>query len=91
MSAELALLELLEGPESAWAESYVPTLTTLDTITISSGVAQVNFVGSSSADWSGGSCRVTALRSQVEQTLLQFPSISSVEITVNGSSDILEP
>ena len=89
--AELALLELLAGPESAWADTSMPEFTTLNSISISSGVAKVDFGASDPAVWNGGSCRVSSIRSQIEQTLLQFPSVSSVDITVNGSKDILEP
>jgi len=41
----------------------------------------------------GGSCRVTTIRSQVEQTLMQFPSVTSVRISVEGYADdeVLQP
>ncbi len=90
-TAELALRELLEGPESTWAQTQIPEFTTLNSVTIESGVATVDFGGSSIARWNGGSCHVMALRAQIEETLLQFPSVSSVIINLDGSSDILEP
>ncbi len=39
-----------------------------------------------------GSCKVQAIRSQIEQTLRQFPEIKKVVISVNGESEeILQP
>jgi spore germination protein GerM len=35
----------------------------------------------------GGSCRVTAIRAQITQTLEQFSTIKNVIISVNGSVD----
>ncbi|MFH0852377.1 MAG: GerMN domain-containing protein [bacterium] len=40
----------------------------------------------------GGSCRVSAIRAQITQTLLQFPTVKSVIISINGrTEDILQP
>jgi len=40
----------------------------------------------------GGSCRVTAIRSQIEQTLKQFSTVQSVIISIdNRTEDILQP
>ena len=40
----------------------------------------------------GGSCRVSAIRAEITQTLLQFPTIKSVIISINGrTEDILQP
>jgi spore germination protein GerM len=39
-----------------------------------------------------GSCRVTAIRSQIEQTAKQFPAVSKVIISINGKTEgILQP
>lgn len=39
-----------------------------------------------------GSCRVTAIRAQIEKTALQFDSIEQVTLSVNGNStEILQP
>lgn len=39
-----------------------------------------------------GSCAVTAIRSQIEKTLLDLPDIDSVVISINGETEgILEP
>lgn len=90
--AELALVELLKGPTSSWAVTEIPEGTKLNSITIRDGVADVDFYSPNPARWSGGSCHTTAIRAQIEQTLLQFPTVDSVEISVNGDShNILIP
>jgi len=39
-----------------------------------------------------GSCRVGAIRAQIEETLKQFPTVQNVIISVNGNTEnILEP
>lgn len=39
-----------------------------------------------------GSCRVLAIRAQIETTLRQFPEVRGVQITVNGrADDVLQP
>ena len=40
----------------------------------------------------GGSCRVSAIRAQIEQTLKQFSTIKNVVISIDGrTEDILQP
>lgn len=40
----------------------------------------------------GGSCKVSAIRAQITQTLMQFPTIKNVVISINGrTEDILQP
>ena len=40
----------------------------------------------------GGSCRVAAISSQIRQTLMQFPTVKSVIISIDGrTEDILQP
>jgi hypothetical protein len=40
----------------------------------------------------GGSCRVSAIRAQISETLKQFPTVKSVVISINGrTEDILQP
>ena len=40
----------------------------------------------------GGSCRVAAIRNQITQTLLQFKTVQSVIISIDGrTEDILQP
>ncbi len=40
----------------------------------------------------GGSCRVSAIRAQIMETLLQFPTVKNVIISIDGrTEDILQP
>ena len=64
---------------------------TVKALTIVKGVARVDFDKSLEREV-GGSCRVSAIRSQIENTLKQFSSVSSVIISVDGNSqDVLQP
>ena len=90
-----ALHELLKGPSLAEERqqffSGIPEGVLVQNIAWAEGVITVDF----SADLMrevGGSCRVMAMRAQIEQTLKQFPSVRSVVITVDGKSEgVLEP
>ncbi len=92
--AEAVLKELLRGPSvEEKAEGYaseIPTGTALRGVKIDKGVATADF--SSALNRSAGSCRVAAIRAQIERTLKQFPSVKSVVISVDGnSSEALQP
>lgn len=92
--ARAAIEELLKGPSdserAAGMLTSIPGGVRLLGITISGGVARVNFSDELRAA-AGGSCRVAAVRSQIESTLKQFSTVSSVVILVNGQGDVLEP
>lgn len=93
--ARTTLSELLEGPtEAEVIQGYGTAIN--DNVTIRSLIIKDNtaYVDLSEEIQKnlGGSCRVTAIRSQIEQTLKQFPSVKNVEISVNGKSEsILQP
>ncbi len=60
-------------------------------LTIEEGVAKVD-LSSELEEGVGGSCKVTAIRSQIEETLKQFSTVESVIISIEGKSeDILQP
>lgn len=91
----VALLELLAGPTAQErAQDYSTALNTgvqINSLTITDGVARVDFDAAFNAGVAG-SCRVQAIRAQVEATLQQFPSVDSVIISVDGQTEgILEP
>lgn len=93
--AEAAIDQLLLGPttteKTAGYISPIPTKTTLNKITILNGIATVDFNDSLDVGVAG-SCNVIAIRSEIEKTLLQFPSVTKVIITKNGkSAGILQP
>jgi spore germination protein GerM len=106
--ASAALEELLWGPTnvSDYATSIPSTAEIMtasgrtDTwgarvrllkLVITDGVATANFSPELQA-YSGGAARATAIRKQIESTLLQFPSVTQVVIQVDGQSEgVLEP
>jgi hypothetical protein len=89
-----ALEELLEGPTDEERRSFdvttsVPPGVTVRSLVIRDSVAYADFDRIIEA---GGSCRVTAIRASVTQTLLQFPAIRSVVISVEGNvEEALQP
>ncbi|HTW96393.1 MAG TPA: GerMN domain-containing protein [Candidatus Methylomirabilis sp.] len=94
-TARAAMEQLLAGPtDEEKMQGYYTAINPgvkLNSITIANGTAKVDF--DEQMDFQlGGSCRVTAIRSQITQTLLQFPSVSNVVISVNGNtSEALQP
>lgn len=95
--ASAAIQELLKGPtEDEKNQGYYTS--------INSGVILKSMMigldtGTAYADFSqkleeavGGSCKVAAIRSQLDQTLLQFPTIKKTVISIDGrTEDILQP
>lgn len=93
--AKAALEELLKGPTMAEeAAGYVTNINTgvqIKSLRIDNGVAKVDFNEALEHEV-GGSCRVTAIRSQIVSTLNQFATVKSVVISINGrTEDILQP
>lgn len=93
--ARAALQELFKIPSAIEkAAGYTTNLNTgvqINSLTIENGVAKADF-NEQLQKGVGGSCRVTAIRAQIEATLKQFPTIKSVVISINGNSeDILQP
>ncbi|HEY1012260.1 MAG TPA: GerMN domain-containing protein [Herpetosiphonaceae bacterium] len=62
----------------------------VQSVRIEHGVAYVDWSKEMKA-WGGGSARLGLLNRQVKQTLFQFPSITDVVMTVDGSADVLQP
>lgn len=85
--ARSAIEELLEGPTSEERrQGYFTSLNRgvpIRKLEIENRTAWIDF-GRAFEDGVAGSCRVEAVRAQVERTLLQFPSVHSVRITVEG-------
>ncbi|MEK7632181.1 MAG: Gmad2 immunoglobulin-like domain-containing protein [Patescibacteria group bacterium] len=89
-----ALTELLAGPNTpesmAQLATSIPPFVSIKSLTINDGVAKVEF---SKSLESGGSCRVASIRAQIESTLKQFPTVTSVIISTEGrtSAESLQP
>jgi len=92
-----SLRELLHGPTlSEQRQTFftsIPQGVTVRSLTmLKDGKVQVVF-SPQLTQGIGGSCRVVAIRSQIERTLRQFPHIEQIEISVEGSAsgEVLQP
>jgi hypothetical protein len=91
-----ALEELLKGPTPAETQAGFATAISsgvqINKLTITNGVAKVDFTNALENN-AGGSCKIATIRSQIEQTLKQFPTVTSVVISINGKTgdEILQP
>lgn len=93
--ARVALEELLLGPTAEEKTNGFFTSINkgvkIQKLTVENRVARVDF-GEALQAQVGGSCRVAAIRSQIAETLKQFPSVKDVVISIDGrTEDILQP
>lgn len=93
--ARAALEELLKGPTASEKNSgYYSSINDgvmVQKLIIENGVAKVDF-DKRLEEAVGGSCRVTVIRTQITQTLKQFPTVKEVVISIDGrTEDILQP
>lgn len=93
--ARAALEEMLKGPaEDEKIDGFLTTINPgvkIQKLTIADGTAKVDF-DKRLEEAVGGSCRVSAIRSQIEETLKQFPTVKKVIISIDGrTDDILQP
>ncbi|MBU1045713.1 GerMN domain-containing protein [Patescibacteria group bacterium] len=93
--ARVALEELLkgatQGEESQGFFTSINPGVTIQKLIIEDGVARIDFDEQLEFQV-GGSCRVSAIRSQITETLKQFPTVKDVVISINGrTEDILQP
>ncbi len=93
--AKAALTELLAGPtEEEKKDGFFSSINqgvVIQKLTIENGVAKVDF-NEKLEEQAGGSCRVSAIRTQITETLKQFATVDSVIISINGrTEDILQP
>jgi hypothetical protein len=93
--ARKALELLLEGPsQDEKNQEFLTSINSgvkIQSLTVQNGVAKVDF--DEQLEYQvGGSCRVSAIRSQITETLKQFPTVENVLISINGrTEDILQP
>lgn len=93
--ARAALGELLKGvSENEKSQKYFTSINdgvTIQKLTVENGTARVDFDKTIEYQL-GGSCRVSAIRAQIEETLKQFPTVKEAVISVDGrTEDILQP
>lgn len=94
-SPQVAIEKLLEGPSAKEAENGIFSMinpgTVLYDLTIKDGVATIDF-NQKLQENIAGSAKVTTIRKQIEETLLQFEEIESVIISIDGNTEeILQP
>ena len=94
-TARAALEELLKGPtETEKTQGFSTSINSgvkIQKLTIENGVAKVDF-GEQLEFQAGGSCRMSAIRAELAETLKQFLTVSSVVISINSrTEDILQP
>lgn len=90
-----AVEELLKGPntqdKSADYFTNISPNARVNSLVIENGTALIDFseeLGRNAA----GSCRATAIRTQITETLKQFTTVNEVVISINGrTKDILQP
>jgi len=94
-TARRALENLFLGPNiDEQGNGYFTSLNpgiNIQNLTIEKGIARVD-LDEQLQYQVAGSCRVSAIRSQIEETLMQFPTVQTVIISINGrTEDILQP
>ena len=80
LEAMLALKSQYYGQSGLYNALYQSNLQ-VDSLSISNGVASVALSGSLKL---GGECDNPRVQAQLEQTVLQFPTVTQAEITING-------
>ena len=93
--AKATIEELLKGLTQEEIKSgyftSIPEGVKINSLTIIDGTAKIDF-DEILEQGVGGSCRVLAIREQINQTLMQFSSVKKVIISINGrTEDILQP
>jgi len=93
--ARAALEELLKGPtDEEKTQGFLTSINSgvkIQSLTIENSTAKIDF--DERLEYQvGGSCRVSAIRAQITQTLKQFSTVQNVIISINGrTEDILQP
>lgn len=90
-SLEQLLLGTSDSEETYGYFSSIGDGVVLNSLEITDGIAYADF-NEALQEGVGGSCRVLRIRSQIENTLKQFPTVTSVVISIEGKTDhILQP
>ncbi len=92
--ATAAINELLKGPsneeKAGGYTTAIPTGSKLNSLVIVNGEARADF--NDITESGGGSCSMAMRTSQIRDTLLQFPTVKTVKLFINGrTEDIFQP
>ncbi len=92
--ARAAIEELLKGPldkEKSTYISSIPKGVKINSLEIKNGIAYIDFSEELSA-YGGGSASALTIGWQIRKTLMQFPTVGDVVISIEGrTEDILQP
>lgn len=92
--ARAAIEELLKGPlneERATYSSSIPKGVKINSLRIEKGTAYIDFSEELQA-YGGGSAAAITIEWQIKKTLMQFPTVDEVIISIEGrTEDILQP
>lgn len=93
--AKVAIQTLISGPneneKTLGYSSNLPNKAVLNSLSFSGSRAYADF-DEALQYGVAGSCRVSAIRAQIEATLMQFPNIKEVIISINGrQGEVLQP
>lgn len=93
-TARAALTELLDGTTPAEEDrgyfTSLPEDVEVRSLRIENGIAHADF--DATLNQAAGSCRVLAIRAQIERTLLRLPTVTDVVISVEGNvEEALQP
>ena len=92
--ATAAINELLKGltseERSAGYTNDIPAGSKLNSVTIVDGEARADF--NATTESGGGSCSMAVRTAQIRETLLQFPIVKTVKLSIDGrTEDIFQP
>jgi spore germination protein GerM len=90
-----AIEELLKGPKpTEQTQGFFTSISSgvkIQSLVIDNGIAKIDF-NEQLQFQVGGSCKVSAIRAEITETLKQFESVKSVIISIDGKTeDILQP
>jgi hypothetical protein len=93
--ARATIDELLKGPtEAEKNDGFITSLNSgvkVQRLVVENGVAEVDFDEQLQFQV-GGSCRIQSIRAQIRETLMQFPTVNDVVISIDGETEeILQP
>ncbi len=93
-TAQASLTELIKGPTAQEvSDGFVTSIdpsTKIQSLSIKNGIAYVDF-SKDLGNKNTGLCAGEFIKSQIEQTLLQFSTIKKVQVSIDGDSEFVQP